>query len=252
MITSQYLTCSTDSDSSSKTPLYVNTNIFVCLDGPPGIGKTLISDIVTDYTCYLDEMLAREDIRTMNECLMFVDYTTMLCNLNKRTNIPTTIINSASDNDHSHIIINRSIFSSFIYSMFLKYRGHKLKPEIFKNIINENIFNSPLIMRMHQQWVHILNSHTAYLSNYQYRILWILPQNMNLVYDNLKTTKFYCVNRNRIVLKYYCENLIYLFEKFAKTTNIGDILNVGSRVIRIDIENFYKNTTENYEYLSNQ
>lgn len=266
MATSHYLTCTFENNSLGKKSLYANTNNFVCLDGPPGIGKTLISDIVTDYSCYLDEMLAREEVRTLNEYMMFVDYTTLLCNLNKRDQLlwsaTATATNtgdggagsstSTSANNHPHIIINRSIFSSIIYSIFFKYRGHKIKPDLFKNVIDDNIFNSPIFTKMHQYWLHILNSHTSYLSNFQYRLLWILPQNSNVIFENLKTTKFYCIHRNRIVLKYYCENLIYLYDKFAKTTNFGDILNVGSRVIRVDVDNYYKNNTDHYQYLPNQ
>lgn len=255
MTTSHYLYCSSndagiddddDDNADDESIISANNhsikNIFVCLDGPPGIGKTLISDIVTDYSYYLDEMLTRAEVRSINENMMFVEYTTLLCNMNtKYKTVSRRSIIRNNESEESQILINRSIFSSFIYSIFFKYRGHKINFENFKNFIDNDIFNSPNITKMNQQWLHVLNSHTAYLANTPYRLLWILPQSSKLMFDSLMTTQFYCIYRNRIILKNYCENILYLYCRFAKTTNFGDILNVTHRITRTDVENFYKN-----------
>lgn len=255
MTTAHYMNCSFERDSLLKNAICSgDNNVVVCLDGPPGIGKTLVSDVVIDYTCYLDEMLLCSKLRVLTERMMFINYTTMLGNLHQKINIfydssnimqassssSSSLALSSADNK-SQLLLNCSIFSSEIYSMFFKFNGHKLSPEYFKIAVEENIFNSPNILKIQYYWQQLLNSQSMYLPNFQSQLLWILPQNFKSMFNNLKTRKFFCMHRNSIILENYCKNLIYLFDRFAKITNFGDILIVGgNQVLRVDIENLYK------------
>lgn len=231
------------------TSLYINgsRDIIIFLDGPPGVGKSKISNIIVDSSSYIHEMISCKKARSLYEQMMFVDYTVMLCELNRNSYnfIEPTIATTQTDRK---ILVNRSIFSSFIHSIFFKYDGHKIHPEIFRQTVDTNIFNSSLITKVHQNWLRVLNSHSSYLSNYQYRLLWIIPENIDEIVNSIKTSEYYNVHGDQIDWRLYCENYMYLFKKFAKTTKFGDILTIDGKITRQDIENYYQYNSENYEY----